>query len=1079
MNRSALPWIFVVLALLGWQVGGSSPREKPNPPSAAVPAPPPAEEPSPLGTTGIGPNTVLSPEIGRLLAAYFGSRTVPATTSDLRTIVEDAKYQPPDPYVALVADPLDSFLPARFDQALAAIQEGFADSGFLLDRIDLPWTAEEAKKADPAYRWRPGLLLFRRPGRAGNGRLAIVLLVGETAKQGVHKRAFAQALEAAEALTTERKRADGQSLRRIRILGPTFSGSRESLRLAFEAWKTGFGEKASPEVWLVSGSATSSWLDLCVFDCSKDIRFFRTVVDDDTLLLEGQEYLVEKLGWDPRRIAMLTEADTGYGQGAATARTGGSAKAPMVLRFSSGLSGLRKASEEAERDRTENAKAPRPGPSTLAISLAEESRPVDVVPEFSRVTTPTKDLAISNLLAVLCSEGRSYLGLIATDTRDQIFLAERVREICPDTQLFLLDSDLLLAHPQHRDALDGSIVLSSSALFTRGLKRLEPPNEFLSSGVRQFQSELHEGVVRAIDILLADAEKPAVEGPTRLEPAHPWVSAIGNGSIWPLARLKLPPETTNAPRSAGAKGNALTFTCLVVLVVLSVVLVKVARPLREIPDLPPDLGDRFPLLLALSAILLAWGTLQVVGGLPLWAFGRSWDQLTAVTKTAFWFGALVALLGLTSFFLHDRLRVRALPRLGTSLRWIAIVCLAVAAGALLAWPLLHAWMPGGVEMFHFRARKFTGGLSPLVSLCWLGGGYFLWSILEMKRRTLVVLRGADFPLGELPDEDPILPGCRRIARSIGHRMLHTFPTWRFFAVVAPPALLAVAYLFLYAQPVAEARSYGQVFLGMAIGLFVLALVSFHRFLRLWAELSGLLDRIETLRLDGTFKKLKPEVEWRPMKSFAWSIPAFKMGELSIAKLAAIEEISSDPVALRRLLAQAFEGQRTGDPRTEAEGRRALHAQFAAALGQAHGWISPGPLQDFVAVRLITYIRTVFAHLRNSLLGALVPGFLLLLSITTYEIHPKRVLFLAIWSGLAAAVLTTLWTFVHMERNPTLSAIGGTNAGEVQLNRSFVQTMLSYGVLPLLGLVATRFPQIERLLSGYLNPLMRFVNGAGG
>lgn len=1104
MNRSGMPWIILVLALLGWQVGGSLGGGAAKP-AAVAQVEKDTALPAPALKAG---ERVTWKQLDDLVAAYFGAPPRVKQDDpprDLLQLAKQAGYRPPDVYIALVADPIDSFLPARFDQALAGIQEGFAEADFLLDRIDLPWAAKAADgdlaNDEPAYRTRPGILIFRRPGQMHDGRLAVVFLVGETAKGGVHKAAFQLALNTAHGLTTPRRLRSGKFVERIRILGPTFSGSRESLRLAFAAWKPKISAgRQRPEVWLVSGSATSPWLDLCAFDCGQGIRFFRTVMDDEKLLSEGKTFLTEKLGWSLDRLALLTEADTAYGQNAnQIAEKSGPQDESFVLKFPSGLSGLRKASEEAARGKAPSKDQPRMGPSTLAISLADQSRPVDVVPEFSILTTPTKDLALSNLLAVLCGEGKkSYLGIIATDSRDQIFLAERVQEICPDIQLLFLDSDLLLAHPQNSDALDGAIILSSSALFTRGLPWLEAASSESSKkpalGVRQFQSDLHEGVVHAVEALEADAEDPAADKPAHLETPHAWVSAIGNGSIWPLAQMRLVRGLNKGPfhlkwrfqtqatfKKASAKANALTLTCLLFIAALSVWLVRVARPLREITDLPEDLRDRFPFLLALAAILIAWGVLEVVGGLPIWAFGRTWKQQEAMTWSALWAGLVFSILGIAAFFERDRLppRFPQLPKLGISLRWIAIVSFVVAAGGLLASPLLHAWMPGGIELFHFRARKFTGGMSPIVSLAWIGGGNFLWSILEMKRRALVAFQCAKFPIPELPDEDPILHGCHRIATSLERRMLHTFPTWRFWIVVGPPVGLAGIYLFQFVQPVAETHAYGQVFAGLAMGLFILALVSFYRFLKLWAELSGLLDRIETLDLDPTLRRLNPEVDWKPMKSFAWLIPPFKMTELSITKLVAADA-SADRQELRRLLAIALEGHRLGDPKIEAAGRCGLQEHFDAALANTDDWLEPGPLQDFMAVRLIAYVRTVFAHLRNSLLGSLVPGFFLLLAISTYEIQPKRVLFLSIWSALAAAVLTTIWAFVQMDRNPTLSAIGGSTEGKADLlDRSFIQSVLTYGILPLLGLVATRFPQIERLFQGYLNPLMRFVNGGGG
>lgn len=1130
MNRTGMPWMILVLALLGWQVGGSSGGG--GAPSANTASERDGGAAQEGARTRTGAADLQWPELDGLVREYFGPQPVPVTSRNLITLAREAGYRDPDVYIALVADPIDSFLPARFDQVLAGIQEGFAQAGFLLDRIHLPWTAKvaeknekdkkddsesKAKPEEPVFRSRPGILVFRRHGDPKEARLAIVFLVGETAKQGVHKRAFDLALNTAYELTKERPLPSGKVVRRIRILGPTFSGSRESLRLAFAAWqsvhrptKKRRGEPpadANPlEIWLVSGSATAPALYECAFGCDKapagDIRFFRTVMNDEELLRQGQSYLVQQLGWDPGRIALLTEADTAYGRNAATVAEGSrqaslSVHTPQgtnrpadpyseafVLEFPSGLSGLRKASEEAARGRNPGSGQPRMGPSTLAISLADQSRPVDVVPEFSILTTPTKDLALSNLLAALCGEGKkSYLGIIASDTRDQVFLAERVHEICPDLQIFLLTSDLMLAHPQNRDALDGAIILSSSALFPRGLTWLEPiapPGQKL--GIRLFQSELHEGIVRAIGSLLSDAEHPALK-PLGLEPPRAWVSAIGNGSIWPLAKLPLPPAKTAATsKAASAKANSLTITCMLVLIALSFWLVKVAKPLRQnIPGLPRTLYRRGPFLLALATLQISWGILLVIGGLPYWAFGQDWQAQKVMTETARQGGFLLALVGFATYWVRDKLpkRFPRLPALGSSLRWIAVVCTTVAVAGLLANPILLAWMPGGVELFHFRVRKFTGGMSPIVSLAWIGGGYFLWSIFEIRRRTLVAFQGTSFPIHRRTNEDPILAGCRKIADRIERRMTESTPTWPFWAVIALPTLFSGIYLFQFIQPVAEARAYGWAFGALAVGLFVLALVSFQRFLRLWAELAELLDRIEMLNLAETFKTLVSAVDWRPMKSFAWVIPPFKMTELSIAKLAALAK-PGDPKELRSLLAVALEGYRTGNPTMEAEARQALQSHFDTALKKADGWLAPGPFQEFVAVRLIAYLRTVFAHLRSSLLGALVPGFLLLLAISTYEVQPKRVLFLSVWSALAAMVLATIWTFVQMDRNSTLSTIGGTTGGKADLfDRSFVQSVLTYGILPLLGLVATRFPQIERLLSGYLNPLMRFVNGGGG
>ena len=76
-----------------------------------------------------------------------------------------------------------------------------------------------------------------------------------------------------------------------------------------------------------------------------------------------------------------------------------------------------------------------------------------------------------------------------------------------------------------------------------------------------------------------------------------------------------------------------------------------------------------------------------------------------------------------------------------------------------------------------------------------------------------------------------------------------------------------------------------------------------------------------------------------------------------------------------------------------------------------------------------------------------------------------------------SVLVTLWVFIEMDRNATLSAIAGTKAGRVSFDRAFATNLLTYGLVPLLGLLASLFPQASRLFVGWINPLLH-VAGVG-
>ncbi len=86
------------------------------------------------------------------------------------------------------------------------------------------------------------------------------------------------------------------------------------------------------------------------------------------------------------------------------------------------------------------------------------------------------------------------------------------------------------------------------------------------------------------------------------------------------------------------------------------------------------------------------------------------------------------------------------------------------------------------------------------------------------------------------------------------------------------------------------------------------------------------------------------------------------------------------------------------------------------------------MRQFLALRVAAYLRFVFAHLRSCLIGALTCGLLALVGVTVYAFEPKHFVSLAGWLGLAVAVAITLWIFLQMDRNPTLSRIGGTTPG---------------------------------------------------
>ena len=84
-----------------------------------------------------------------------------------------------------------------------------------------------------------------------------------------------------------------------------------------------------------------------------------------------------------------------------------------------------------------------------------------------RMTVATDNLIISNILATIANEDIRYVGIVATDILDVIYLTRLVRENCPDVQIILVGNDLRYTDPQFSLDFRGTIIASSYPLDAR------------------------------------------------------------------------------------------------------------------------------------------------------------------------------------------------------------------------------------------------------------------------------------------------------------------------------------------------------------------------------------------------------------------------------------------------------------------------------------------------------------------------------------------------------------------------------------------------------------------------------------
>jgi hypothetical protein len=1039
----------------------------------------------------------------RLLREFLGLRQDPAKTrgDTLKEILAAAKA---DDYdfrfmLALVPAPPDQ----RLDQALEAIQKGFAQAessrsvpprpDYLLDRVWLPWANADAAQARSAQR-APGLLLFR--GSAPHS-LAMVFLIAETAKSGIQKRAFAGALDLIADLQ------DATIEPEVALLGPSFSGSVESLRLALQDWRTRRGELPGLAFKAASGSATAGGLDEVFSDLN--VSFCRTVLPDHALHDEAFAFLSGQMGWDLRRVALLTEADTDYGQKfLATEREeedqAGRKRAhpPVVMiPFPSHISDLRNAVEGVEKAQAPKTAVENPLPPdrpVLDLDLSDRDPAGDLVPTFSPLTTYANDLMLSNLLGTIAREGIRYVGIVATDVKDKLFLAEEVRRLAPDVVLFTFDNNLLYAYPQYAETTDGMLVFSSSPLFTQGAPWLPAsPEDRRGTLRRQFSGEFQQGVFEAVRYLLGARPVPMPEA---------WISAVGHGAMWPIARLadtssasarshlcgtRVPPglnETGSAGVGSGFAGKD-DLEILLVAVILWLLAQGLNRAalLETVAGAPRDpvLGSRR--LLVMGAVLLAGaaGVLLAVGSIPLWA--RLFTPSPRVALISAQWAYLVALALTYGLLVRNAAQAAHGERIG----WVRGAAWGLGGALAFALIVLGIWeicVPGDqIQFFHLRARALTSGLSPLVPLSAVGLAVYVWLRSELLRRRLMVRLATDCPLDALAD--PALAGAQPILDSFRELLAHTFPSgfrsWALPLVAFGPPLFL---LWWTVQPIGETKGFGRFFVCFLAGALALSALSFYRFVRLWQGTRRLLHRLDEAspEVAKSFEDISEEVDWRPIKSFGWQIPPFRTLVLSVQKLrelVAAGRLTAErykPNALDAPLKAMFESEREGGSVQEIEHRNALREKFVRACVDLRGQTGNPDVRQFLALRVAAYLRYLFAHMRNCLIGALASWFLALLAVTAYVFEPKNFVSLAVWLALALAVALTGWIFLQMDRNPTLSRIGGTHPGEVTFDRPFLTKLLTYVGLPTIGLIAVQFPQIGRLLGTVAGQVLKIVGG---
>jgi hypothetical protein len=382
--------------------------------------------------------------------------------------------------IATVPDPADSGFGANFDQAVEAIQRALETQLYVIDRHWLPWKPSEepghpAPEGKSLHQKHPGVILFRKAtNNAADPELLVLLLVGETPTAGIHPLAFANSVKLIEGYEA----GQGEPLR---VLSPYFSGSHASLAKALRTAKE--TTKGRP-LRVVSGSANGfdsahfckAWGGEPWNSCSPD--WFTTTVLPEQLL---RRWLFKFLGnpTNPREgaqpdpVVVLFEMDTYFGQniqGRGKGKQKDHAEESAIpeprlfnVPFPLHISQLRVTYTKEQLANLQAAGLTQPS-RTIPFPQGENERGgagASVPVQSLAMTTAVNELVLANLLTTVAQKRARHIYLVASDIRDSIFLASRIRDRAPDVQLCTTGNDLLFTHADYNYALEGMVVASS------------------------------------------------------------------------------------------------------------------------------------------------------------------------------------------------------------------------------------------------------------------------------------------------------------------------------------------------------------------------------------------------------------------------------------------------------------------------------------------------------------------------------------------------------------------------------------------------------------------------------------------
>jgi hypothetical protein len=141
-----------------------------------------------------------------------------------------------------------------------------------------------------------------------------------------------------------------------------------------------------------------------------------------------------------------------------------------------------------------------------------------------------------------------------------------------------------------------------------------------------------------------------------------------------------------------------------------------------------------------------------------------------------------------------------------------------------------------------------------------------------------------------------------------------------------------------------------------------------------------------------------------------------------------------------------------------------------AAGKATAWFAR--CEQLVALQIAFVLRDIVARTITCLFAAMLCLTSLSVAHLLYVFSGRTSLLTIDMLAVGAAAVLAVWILVDMERDHVLSRLRTTTPGRVDVNWEFIKRIAVYGVLPLLAVIASLFPEVGGTLFGWLEPLRK-------